>query len=160
MAELKSLRQSMGQQQYTRSNDEAVMMLNQRINDLAMQRYDKPSGGGMELHLPAESSFTMKDVKIAGIEELVAALREQKAPNVTLTAPAPQVTVEAAQAPNVNVTVEGPKAPTINVAAPQVNVEAPAVTVNVPEPPEMEVTEIERGKDGLIARLIRKLKRR
>lgn len=144
------------QQNYARSNDEAVMLLNQRINDLAMSRYERQ--GGMELHLPAESQFVMRDVKIAGIEELVAAIREQKAPVVENVVNVPEAKVEnIVNVPQTKVTVEAAK---VNIPATVVNVpeqSAPVVHVNVPEPPEMEVTEIERDSGGFIKRLIRKV---
>ncbi len=151
------------QQNYARSNDEAVTFLHQRIND--MQRYDS-----QERFAQSEESHQSL------IREMVSALREIKPPDVIVEAskpiviPAPQVTVEAAKpvvVPSPQVTVEAAK---VTVPTPQVTVEAskpqtitvaaPAVTVNVPEPPEMEITDIERGKDGLISRFIRKLTRK
>lgn len=145
------------QQNYARSNDEAVMLLNQRINDLALQRYDSPSPPvTFQMQTKADES------QVGVMRELVEAIREMKPPQVTVenTQPvvnvaAPNVTVEAAK-----VNVPSQAAPVVNVAAPVVNVPeqaAPLVTVNVPPPPEMEITEIERSPEGLIKRLIRKV---
>ena len=147
------------QQNYVRSNDDAVTLLSQRVNDLAMQRYQS-GAGGVQLHLPKESSFSMPNVKIEGLEELVAEIRQQKAPTVEniVNVPeqaAPKITVE-----NV-VNVPQQNAPAVNNVVNVPQQERPIVNINVPEPSEYEETsEIVRDDNGLIKRLLRKLKRK